>query len=195
VGTDFAIRLREARLAHGESLRGLAKRAGISPALLSQVETGKAQPSVATLFTLVNLLGISMDTVMAADPARVEALPVNDAVPVQRAADNPVFKMQNGVTWERLAVDHAGVVDSYLVTYQPGAASSVDQRPMWHPGSEFVYLLDGELTLRFDTETFDLRAGDSVNFESTRPHYYSNDSPFVARGVWWELGRNLRTPA
>jgi transcriptional regulator with XRE-family HTH domain len=46
------------------SLRTLAKRIEVSPSFISQVELGRARPSVGTLYSLVTALGISLDDVM-----------------------------------------------------------------------------------------------------------------------------------
>ena len=53
--------IREARKKKGLSLRSVAASAEISPSLLSQVETGKTNPSVGTLYALVNVLNVSID--------------------------------------------------------------------------------------------------------------------------------------
>jgi transcriptional regulator with XRE-family HTH domain len=60
-------RLRKARRARGLSLRGLAEVVGVSPSLISQVETGRAKPSVNTLYALANELGISLDVLLFMD--------------------------------------------------------------------------------------------------------------------------------
>jgi transcriptional regulator with XRE-family HTH domain len=66
-GQDGAIpmalgpQLRAARKLAGLTLRELAGRLGVSPSLLSQIENGKSQPSVATLYALAQSLGISID--------------------------------------------------------------------------------------------------------------------------------------
>src|SRR5699024_7972172 len=123
---ELGPRLREARQMRGLSLRATAGRAGISPSLLSQVETGKVQPSVSTRYALVSCLELSSDQIRGLRPAApAPRRPRRD--PVQPAADAPVIEMKNGVTWEGLAVlDPAGEVDAVLATYAPGAASAVD---------------------------------------------------------------------
>ena len=60
-------RLRQARRARGLSLRGLAEVVGVSPSLISQVETGRAKPSVNTLYALATELGISLDVLLFMD--------------------------------------------------------------------------------------------------------------------------------
>src|SRR5512132_2224446 len=66
---DLGGRLRAERLGQGIGLREMARRLGISASALSQIETGKAQPSVSKLFDIVNLLGVSVDGLLAGEPA------------------------------------------------------------------------------------------------------------------------------
>ena len=61
---DVGSELRRVRESKKLSLRAVASSVGVSASLLSQVETGKTQPSVSTLYALVNHLGISLDGLM-----------------------------------------------------------------------------------------------------------------------------------
>jgi transcriptional regulator with XRE-family HTH domain len=54
-------RVREERLSQKIGVRELARRVGVSASLISQVELGKASPSVGTLYAIVNELGLSLD--------------------------------------------------------------------------------------------------------------------------------------
>lgn len=196
--------LKQARLDRGLSLRALAAAAGISASQLSQIENNKSQPSVSTLYALVNRLEVSLDELLgisygrtgsAAEPAAEPAADTpRPAGVVQRAADNPVLEMANGVRWERLAVGQGSGADALLVTYEPGAASSVDRMPMRHSGTEYAYLFAGELTLLLDFDKYTVRAGDSLCFDSTRPHMYVNQSDQRASGVWFVTGRHGSGP-
>ncbi|MFI5615139.1 cupin domain-containing protein [Amycolatopsis sp. NPDC051903] len=185
--------LREARVRQKRTLRGVALATGLSASLLSQVETGKSQPSVSTLYTLVSHLGLSLDELLGLDVGGRAPASEPDVLEttIQRAADNPVLDMDNGVRWERLAVDDPRSVEPLLVTYQPGASSSADGGLMRHPGREHAYLLAGELTLRFESADHVLRAGDSVSFRSDRPHLYVNHTSEPARGLWFVVGRTV----
>lgn len=199
---DVGSELRRVRESRKLSLRNVASAVGVSASLLSQVETGKTQPSVSTLYALVNYLGISLDGLMgttrAGAPSIGVANPVvepassgtrlSDAV-VQRREDNPVIEMENGVTWERLAVGASSVADPLIVTYQPSASSSMEGKMMRHAGLEYGVLLEGRLTLRIDFDTYELEPGDSFCFDSGRPHLYVNQSDQPARGIWFVIGR------
>jgi transcriptional regulator with XRE-family HTH domain len=186
---DLGRGLREARLAQRLTLRSVAAATGISPSLLSQVESGKTQPSVSTLYALVSHLGISIDGLLGTAPATPGGAPRAADRSVQRREDNPRVEMMNGVSWERLAIGGSAAVDPLLVTYAPGAASSVDGRMMRHSGLEYGYIIRGDLTLKLDFDTHVLHPGDSLCFESQRPHLYLNDGGEPAQGLWFVLGR------
>lgn len=194
---DIGARLRAARLEHGFSLRSVAQALGVSASLISQVETGKTQPSVSTLYAMVNHLGVSMDELMGVVPTAPAGSPVSPffgsdstAGPaVQRATENPVLEMENGVRWERLAVGEGGPADALLVSYEPGASSSIEGKLMRHSGIEYAYILEGTITLRLEFDTHVLGPGDSLQFDSVRPHLYSNEGDVVARGIWFVVGR------
>ena len=70
-------RLRQARKRSNLSLRELARQLGVSPSFVSQLENGKSQPSVATLYSLTQLLGVSIDRLFdgedGSSPAEAEA--------------------------------------------------------------------------------------------------------------------------
>ena len=98
-------------------------------------------------------------------------------------------------------VDHLGMAvrahpgDAVLVSYAPGATSSIEGKLMRHSGFEYAYILEGELTLQLDFDIHVLGPGDSLQFDSVRPHLYSNNGATVARGVWFVVGRRQQNQA
>ncbi|MGI8334509.1 helix-turn-helix domain-containing protein [Actinomadura scrupuli] len=73
-------RLRARRTEAGLSLRKLARDLGVSASFLSQVETGKTQPSVATLYLICSKLDLSIDELFAGQGGGREERP-DDARP------------------------------------------------------------------------------------------------------------------
>jgi len=45
-----------------------------------------------------------------------------------------------------------------------------DQEPSVHEGEEFIYVLDGVVSLKIGEDAFALEPGDSVYYLSTTPH-------------------------
>jgi transcriptional regulator with XRE-family HTH domain len=203
VQLDVGSELRRVRESQRLSLRTVASAVGVSASLLSQVETGKTQPSVSTLYALVNYLGMSLDGLLRKAPAEpvtaTGSASTTDADPsgpprrsdtvVQRREDNPVIEMENGVTWERLAIGESTIADALIVTYGPAGSSSVEGKMMRHSGLEYGVILEGRLTLYLDFETYELEPGDSLCFDSNRPHRYDNRTDQPARGIWFVIGR------
>jgi transcriptional regulator with XRE-family HTH domain len=197
-------RIRAERLARDVSLRALAREVGVSASMISQIETGKAQPSVSTLYAITSVLGMSIQDVfapspeVAADPDPVVPRPttVLSALaarpdlrlgPLVRPAERQVLTLDSGVTWERLGTLPGRQVDFLRVTYAPGGTSSSTGDLMRHPGSEYGFLLSGELVLTLGFEDMTLRPGDAVSFDSTTPHRYRNDGTEPAIGVWYVI--------
>ncbi|AXE90170.1 XRE family transcriptional regulator [Streptomyces sp. Go-475] len=199
-------RIRQARLERGTSLRALAREVGVSASLVSQIETGKSQPSVSTLYAITTALGISVESLFdAREGARAAALPAARGTvphalaalaadpgrrigPLAAAGGRETLELDSGVVWERLGRVPGADVDFLLVTYRPGGASSGSGALMRHAGTEYGYLTSGELILTLGFDEYTVRPGDSVCFESTTPHRYRNDGEVPAVGVWFVSG-------
>jgi transcriptional regulator with XRE-family HTH domain/quercetin dioxygenase-like cupin family protein len=97
--------------------------------------------------------------------------------------------LDSGVTWERLGQMPDAHFDFLLITYAPGGTSSSGGELMRHKGTEYGYLVSGELVLTLGPEDHRLAAGDSVSFDSSTPHRFRNDGDIPAVGVWFVLER------
>ena len=189
---DLGRLIRAERLGQGLGLREMARRLGISASALSQIETGKAQPSVSKLFDIVNLLGLSVDGLLAGDDGtRVTVTRGHGGYfSLQRAGEHESIQLESGVLWTRLTAGSFPGVEFLQVEYQPGACSSHEGSFMRHAGQEFGYLLSGRLRVDVGFERHQLGPGDSISFPATTPHRLSNDGPDPAQAVWCILGRH-----
>jgi transcriptional regulator with XRE-family HTH domain len=190
-------RLRAERRAHGLSLRELATRLGVSPSLISQVETGRATPSVSTLYAIAAELSVSLDDLLFAGrpdiaprPARASqpretALPA----PVQRADDRKRIRLASGVMWDRLTTSSEPGVEFLYVTYEVGGASSPEDAFQRHPGHEWGYVVSGTLHVTIGFEDYVLGPGDAISIDSMVPHRLSNQGSEPVHGIWFVLGR------
>lgn len=193
-------RLRQARQARGLSLRRLAEVLGVSPSLISQVETGRAKPSVNTLYALATELGISLDVLLFMDTKPVTragikspaAEPLDTTVPlepVQRASSRMSIRLGSGVVWERLTTQSIRNVDFLYVTYEVGGASSPENEFQRHSGQEWGYVLSGSLRVKIGFDEFVLGPGDAITFDSGTPHRLFNVGDEPVHAVWYVLGR------
>jgi transcriptional regulator with XRE-family HTH domain len=192
--------LRAVREARGLSLREVARRVGVSPSFVSQVETGKANPSVGTLYALVGVLGTSLDDLMGDATvveegalAPVSKPPANGwrpvEVPLQKATGRKRLEM-TGVVWERLTHDHDPFVDFLHVVYAPGSESCAPEELMRHGGREYGHVLSGRLDVQIGFETHAVGPGDSIHFDSTTPHRLSNPYAEPCAAIWFVIARS-----
>jgi transcriptional regulator with XRE-family HTH domain len=186
---EIGPRLREARTREGLGVRELAREIGVTAGLISQIETGRTQPSVATLYLLVERLGISLDWLIGIED---RTRPAAGSPVVASEGERPVLEISNGVSWEMLVPGAATGHDLVLVTYEPTGDGRFDDRLVGHGGREGAYLLAGELVLLLDGVRHPVRAGDSLDFDARIPHAYRNEGAVVARGVWFSAGESHR---
>jgi transcriptional regulator with XRE-family HTH domain len=185
---DLGASLRAERLRQGLTLRETARRLGISASALSQIETGKAHPSVGKLFDIVNLLNVSVDGLLAAET--VVTRNGHGFTSLQRASEHETLELESGVRWRRLTTGSYPGVEFLQVEYQPGGSSTGDSSFMRHAGQEFGYVLAGRLTIHVGFEAHELGPGDSISFPATTPHRLGNDGAEPAVAVWCIIGRH-----
>lgn len=207
--SPLGARLRKERDRLGLSLRELARRLEVSPSLVSQIETGKIQPSVRTLYAIVSELGVSLDELFA-PPAKTPAARAPAPAPssrsrsrstrattesetpndrVQRAHDRRAIELESGVRWERLTAWNDPDVEFLDATYAVGGASSPEGTLVRHNGREFGTVISGRLGVTVGFEEYALEPGDSISFESSTPHRLHNDGEDAVHAIWVVFGR------
>jgi transcriptional regulator with XRE-family HTH domain len=196
--------LRAARQARGLSLRDLADRLGVSPSLISQIETGRARPSVSTLYAIATELSVSIDDLLFLEGDRSPA-PVDPRLaerglgvvgpeprlgPVQRATNRKAIRLASGVVWERLTTESDPDLEFLYVKYEVGGASSPEHEFQRHGGHEWGFVLQGRLSVTIGFDDYELGPGDAVSIPSTTPHRLFNRGTEPVHAIWFVLGRH-----
>jgi transcriptional regulator with XRE-family HTH domain len=177
------------------ALREMARRAGVSPSLISQIERGLVAPSVGTLYTVAAVLGLVMDELFR-DTKQADGLlgQPDDALqrhgPVQRSGNRKRIRLAGGVEWERLTAGPDDEVEFLYVTYGSGAESCPENSLFRHGGKEYAYILEGRLGVQIGFERYELGPGDSISFSSQLPHrlWAIGDKPAIA--IWAVVNRS-----
>jgi transcriptional regulator with XRE-family HTH domain len=172
-------KLRLRRVERGFTLQAVSDRTGVSAAMLSLVERGKATPSVGTLVAINSLLNLHIPELLGNA--------TGDQNLVTPVAKQTVVKPLRGVTHRVIADDQARGLQMTLNQYSRGSANSSE--PITHAGFEYGFVLDGELEVTVDGETHLLRPGDLISYWSSKPHRIVNRGKKKARAIWI----NLRT--
>jgi transcriptional regulator with XRE-family HTH domain len=158
--------LRELRVKRALSLRALAAEAGVSATLLSQVERGITEPSLATLRRLAGVFGESVASLFDDRAA--------PAVWVSRPGERSTLRGPKGqVAYERLTPGN-GQLEVLRGVLEPGEATSVE--PWGHPSLECAFVIAGVLTAEVDGVPRLVQTGEAITFDSRQPHRYLNAS-------------------
>ncbi|MEV0096732.1 XRE family transcriptional regulator [Streptomyces sp. NPDC050738] len=154
---DVAPRLRELRR-HGRlTLEAAARRAGLSAAHLSRLETGARQPSLPMLLSLSRIYGTTVSELLGEVP------PERD--PIIRGGGGGAVEA-DGWTYHRTG--GSGRALQALRLQVPYGAQGDLVRV--HPGEEWLYVLQGRLRLSLGEAVHELESGDSAHFDSLTPH-------------------------
>jgi transcriptional regulator with XRE-family HTH domain len=162
---ELGRRIKMLRVSRGLTLKDLEARGGISATHVSEIERGKASPTVGALGRIAQALGMRPATLV--EP---RALP---DVCVLRAEARHAQAVQWGLATLEPVTESmiCTMIGAQIVTLPIGREPSLVHR---HEGEEWVTVMSGVAEIRVETESFVLREGDSVHFRAHRQHAYSN---------------------
>jgi transcriptional regulator with XRE-family HTH domain len=169
---DIGKRLRETRIRKNLVIDDVAAASGMSRAYISQVETGKASPSIQTLEKLGAALNISVSSLFIEDSAGCTVI---------RAADRRHVHFGGPNTPQRKVMQYMSAPDRQLelvIVEIPARSTAIDKAHA-HEGEEACHVLEGEVEVVYGEDTHRLGPGDSVHWDSRISHWLRNigDSP------------------
>ncbi len=161
-------KIKKLREEKGVSLQEFAEKSGFSSALLSQIENHMVSPPLGTLIKLSKALGVEIgyffEDVREAPYTLVRH---NERKNISRVASKMGKKY--GYSYESLAFDKKGRhMEPFLVTLEPSTVK--DQHLYSHEGEEFIFVLEGKMSVQLADHTDILEPGDSIYFDSIMPH-------------------------
>lgn len=159
-------RIRSFRLESDLSLSELARRAGVSKSLVSQIEHNKTNPSVETVQALAAVLEVPLFSLfLEEDGPQGQVVRKKERIQLTVPGSQAVRELLTpGLGREMVLV---------FLRIGPGAMSS--RHPVNHKGEECVYVLRGRLTIIVHDEVYVLEPGDTFYFDARLPHLFSND--------------------
>jgi transcriptional regulator with XRE-family HTH domain len=180
---DLAVgmRLRDLRRKANLSLETVASRSDLSVGFLSQIERGLSSPSLRVLATLADMFGVGIAALFGNQGSDQSA---QQGV-IIRAAERAELKLwRSGISKQLLNPTGAdSKLNLFLVDMEPGG--STGEELYTHDGEEAGLVLEGEMTLTVDDETWRLKTGDSFRFASRRPHRFGNPAKRAKAVVLW----------
>jgi len=183
VSLPLGERLRHAREARLLSLATVAQRSGLTKGFLSRVERDATSPSVASLLGICEAIGI--------EPSDLFATP--KAV-MTRARERATATLPGQFVVDTLltAADERKL--TVIETVARHGGSGGDKLYSLPSETEVCYVVEGEIVLTLDTESFKLAAGDALTFDGTVPHTWRSISGAHDARIIWILAPGLPDP-
>lgn len=158
--------IHELRLRDGLTIAQVAEKADISRGMLSKIENGHVAAGTDTLARIARALGVSMSMLFSKyDASATEAQHVKKGMGMEVVRRGT----KSGHTYHLLAYNQGPVK-----LFEPFLISMDDDSQRYptfqHPGTEFLYMLEGELEYRCGQQTYLLGPGDSLTFQGEVAH-------------------------
>jgi transcriptional regulator with XRE-family HTH domain len=169
---ELGRRIKMLRVSRGLTLKDLEQRGGISATHVSEIERGKASPTVGALGRIARALGLRASTLVEPD-----VLPLSS---VQRAEGRSL----RHVRWGSAALESVAEpvqdaeLGAQLMTLPVGREPALTHH---HEGEEWATVLSGVAEVRVAGQSHVLREGDTIHFRAHQEHAYVNlaSSPAV----------------
>ncbi|MDE5899147.1 MAG: XRE family transcriptional regulator [Treponemataceae bacterium] len=174
----FGEKLRTVRESKGYTLKTVAKAAGVSESLVSQIERNHVSPAIDTLLALAEVLDINLEFLF-------EEYRRERPVHIIRAGERPAIQ-EDDVVYEQLArpeeSDRANLLESYVIRIPAG--SRTHRGSYGHLGREFGVISRGSARLKYESNEYILHEGDSVSFPAGCPHILENIGTVPLEAIW-----------
>jgi transcriptional regulator with XRE-family HTH domain len=178
---ELGTKLHQLRMRKKIALSDLGKHTGLSASLLSQLENGKMIPTLQTLTRIAMVFDVGLEYFFGEKRGRklFAVVSANQRMRFPERPDAP----EPCYFFECLTFASQGKgLQAYLAEFPPRTAKK-EAEEHFHEGSEFLFVMEGTLTIRFQGDDHELHAGDSVVLDSSEPHSYRGKGRKGARAL------------
>ena len=166
-------RIRQIRKAQRKTITEMANKIGLTSSLISQIERGKANASIHTLWSIAEFLKVPIGSFF--EPDHRES-------PVVKLSERKVINVKDGVKFYLLSPNLRGKLECIGAVLEPGGATR--DKPYTHQGEEICIVLKGRIEMTLGDEKYILEKDDSISFSSTTPHRAKNIGRAQAITIW-----------
>lgn len=148
----------------------VSERTNLSSQMISSIEDGSLVPNLTPLIKIARVLGVRLGTFMDDDenlgPVVARA---SEKKEVTRFSDRG-NAVNSDLDFYTLAQNKAGRhMDPFVIDIFPSSEEEVKLSS--HEGEEFIYVLEGEVEILYGKDKYELKAGDSIYYESIVAHH------------------------
>jgi len=159
----IANNLRSIREDRNLSFDQLSELTGVSKSMLSQIETGKSSPTIATIWKIANGLKVSFTALLKNPVVEAEVRSFRGGKPL--TAESEHYRVFPLVPFEPQQS-----FETYYIEIDPDTVFSGEP----HEGNvyEYVFVLKGQLQISVEGKEFDIDENEFLKFQANGPHEY-----------------------
>ncbi len=165
-------KIKHLRTAAGISIEELAGAAGINDVQMRLIESDELMPSISTLIKLSRRIGVRLGTILDGEEHPGPAVTrQGESLPTVSTSNSNTTANKHLMFYALAEKKRDRNMEPYMVDVEyvePDAKNMSN-----HEGEEFIYVLDGEIELRYGSEVYRLSQGDSIYYDSLVPHCVS----------------------
>ncbi len=185
IANTLSVKLKHLRKTAGMTLEELAKKSDVSRSMLSQIERGGANPTIATLFNLSQALGLELTELIGDD-----SQPKNFIEHI-KSKDVPHFNDSNAGCFLKILSppEAAGQVEWYELTINHGG--SLISQPHKRGAVEHLTVISGTLEVRTANLVKAIKAGEIARYNADVAHsitYVNNTNNKPATAILVVIG-------
>lgn len=171
-------RIKRRRESLGLRIKELSLKIGVTSSLISQIEKGKAYPSIVTLKKVAEALHTTVGSIIGEN----ENLVLHPLLkPNERRF---VKKNTSGTSLHMLSYhDPSKQIEPYIIQFNKTSDSEGVMTTNF-PGQEFCFVLKGSFEAIINEKHYSLSEGDGFYFNSSRKHLFKNIGPGKAEILW-----------
>ena len=148
----------------------VAERSGLSVEQITSIENDEFLPSLGPLIKIARALGVRLGTFLDDNddlgPVVCRAEERNESI----SFSNGTADARKHMEYHSLAKQKAGRhMEPFLIDIQP--SEKKDFKLSAHEGEEFIYVMNGEIEIDYGKEKYNLKAGDSIFYDSIVQHH------------------------
>jgi transcriptional regulator with XRE-family HTH domain len=160
-------RVRALRRERGLTLDGLARRSGVSRAMISKLERGEKNPTPVVAAKVAEGLGVSLSQVVGVEERR-------EVVVVHRERRMVMRDPETGFERQLLSPSFGGRGIEFIRNVVPIGSTSGEFPPHRRGVSEYVVVERGRLRALLGSDEYFLERGDALYFEADVTHRFDN---------------------
>lgn len=174
VNEIIAVNLQDIRLSQNKSLGQLAEETGLSKAVLSNIEKGKANPTINTIWKIAEALHVPYSALLELREASAHKVALSDLVMQSDEQGHYRIGCYYPSTPQR-------DFECFLLAFDP-KVTHVTEGHTEH-SHEYIFVREGKLKIEVAGKVFFLQTGDSLTFDATLRHTYANEGEAVCEAL------------